>query len=353
MIPLYFVSNEAYSGKSSFCIALGTILSDRGLKVGYMKPVGTLPARFQGQTIDEDSQYVKEVLKLNDELEDISPIVLTQNYYREGLKNDDFSKEFLNSIEKSYKKIKKDKNIVLMEGAKNIEHGSFIGVSARDICTKLKAKTILILRYSPDIVDYVLLAKDFLKDNFGGLIINLVPSNQSDYLDNILVPFFEKNSIEIFGTIFADKTLLSVTIKELAEFLEGKILSARDKTDTLISSFMIGAMSEEQAISFFRQQTDKAVITGGDRPDIQLAALETDTKCLILTGNFAPSSVVLNRAEELGIPIILVAFDTLRTTEKINEILGKVRFHEFTKIDKMVEIVKNNIDIDKLIEQKK
>lgn len=348
MVPLYFVSNEAYSGKSSFCIALGTILSDRGLKVGYMKPLGTLPARFQGQTIDEDSQYVKEVLKLSDELEDISPIVLTQNYYREGLKNADFSKEFLNIIEKSYLKIKKDKNIVLLEGAKSIEHGSFLGVSVKEICTRLRAKTILILRYSPDIADYVLLAKDFLKDSFGGLVINWIPSNQTDYLDNILVPFFRKNSIEVFGTILSDKTLLSVTIKELSEFLEGKILSAKDNTDTLISSFMIGAMSEEQAISFFRQQTDKAVITGGDRPDIQLAALETDTKCLILTGNFAPSSVVLNRAEELKIPIILVAFDTLKTTEKINEILGKVRFHEFTKIDKMVEIVKNNINIDKL-----
>jgi BioD-like phosphotransacetylase family protein len=348
MVPLYFVSNEAYSGKSSLCIALGTILSDRGLKVGYMKPLGTLPARFQGQTIDEDSQYVKEVLKLSDELEDISPIVLTQNYYREGLKNADFSKEFLNIIEKSYLKIKKDKDIVLLEGAKNIEHGSFLGVSVKEICTRLRAKTILVLRYSPDIADYVLFAKDFLKNSFGGLVVNWVPLNQADYLDNILVPFFRKNSIEVFGTILSDKTLLSVTIKDLSEFLEGKILSAKDNTDTLISSFMIGAMSEEQAISFFKRQTDKAVITGGDRVDIQLAALETDTKCLILTGNFAPSSVVLNRAEELNIPIMLVAFDTLKTTEKINEILGKVRFHEFTKIDKMIEVAKNNINIDKL-----
>ncbi len=350
MIPLYFVSGEAYSGKSSICIALGAILSDSKLKVGYMKPLGTLPVRFEGQTIDEDSQYVKEVLMLKDELEDISPIVLTQNFYREGLRNDGFSKDFLNLIEKAFVKISKNKDIVLMEGAKSIEHGNFIGVSSKDICNRLKAKTILVMRYSPDMADYVLLARDFLKQSFGGLIINWVPSNQADYLNNIIIPFFKKNSIEVFGTILSDKTLLSVTIKELSEFLNGQILSAKDKTDTLISSFMIGAMSEEQALSFFKQQTDKAVITGGDRPDIQLAALETDTRCLILTGNFAPSSVVLNRAEELNIPIVLVASDTLKTTEKINEILGKVRFHEYEKIDKMIEIVKNYINIDKLID---
>jgi len=327
MVPLYFVSNEAYSGKSSFCIALGKILSSDGLKIGYMKPLGTLPSRYQGMTIDEDSQYIKEVLQLEDELEDISPIILTQNYYREGLRNGDFSKDFLNMIEKSYKTIKKDKDIVLMEGAKSIEHGSFIGVSAKDICTRLKAKTILILRYSKDIADYVLLAKYFLKESFGGLIINWVPSNQSDYLGEILLPFFKKNSIEVFGSIFSDKTLLSVTIKELAEFLEGKILSAKEKTDTLIASFMIGAMSEEQALSFFKQQTDKAVITGGDRPDLQLAALETSTKCLILTGNFQPSTIVLSRADELKVPMILVKYDTLTTVSKLNEILGRSNLH--------------------------
>lgn len=131
--------------------------------------------------------------------------------------------------------------------------------------------------------------------------------------------------------------------------LEGKIICAKDKVDELIASFMIGAMSEEQALLFFKKQSDKAVITGGDRADVQLAALETDTKCLILTGNFQPPTVVTSRAEELGIPIILVPFDTLTTMEKINEIMGRVRFHEFVKIDKMIEMVNKHVDVDLLI----
>lgn len=349
MIPLYLISNEAYSGKSSICVALGKILMDRGLKVGYMKPVGTLPTRVNDLITDEDALYIKEVLGLMDELEDISPIVLTQNYYREGLKNDDFSKNFLNLIEKSYNKIQKGKDIVLLEGAKNIEHGSFIGISSKDICKKLKAKEILILRYSSDIVDYVMLAKEYLKDSFGGLIINWVPQNQAEYLNEIVLPFFNKRNIKVFGSIFSDKTLSSVTIKEIAELIDGKIITATGNVDTLITSFMVGAMSEEQALSFFKKQTDKAVITGGDRADIQLAALETGTNCLILTGYFQPSSIVTNRAEELGVPIILVNYDTLSAIERINEIIGKVRFHERIKIDKIVEVVKKSIDIDGLI----
>jgi len=350
MVPLYFVSNEAYSGKSSICIALGKILIERGIKVGYMKPAGTLPVRINGITTDEDALYIEEVLNIKDDIEDIAPVVLTQNYYREGLRDNEFSASFMDIIEKSYRKIKKDKDIVLLEGAGNIESGMFLGISSKDICSRLKAKAVLILRYSTEIADKVLIAKEFLGDNFGGIIINWIPQNQADYLTDIILPFFSKNNIKVYGSIYVDKTLSSVTIKEVADLLEGKIICAKDKVDELISSFMIGAMSEEQALIFFKKQTNKAVITGGDRADVQLAALETDTKCLILTGNFQPPSVVTNRAEELGVPVVLVPFDTLTTMEKINEIIGKVRFHELVKIDTMMEVVKNQVDINLLID---
>ncbi len=314
-----------------------------------MKPAGTLPVRINGITTDEDAMYIEEVLGIKDEIEDIAPVVLTQNYYREGLRDNEFSSSFLNVIEKSYLKIKHGKDIVLLEGAGNIESGMFLGISSKDICFRLKAKAVLILRYSTEIADKVLIAKEFLGDNFGGIIINWIPQNQADYLTDIILPFFFFFFLKDHGSIYFDKTLSSFTIKEVSDLLEGKVICAKEKVDELISSFMIGAMSEEQALIFFKKQTNKAVITGGDRADVQLAALETDTKCLILTGNFQPPTVVTNRAEELGVPVVLVPFDTLTTMEKINEIIGKVRFHELVKIDTMVEVVKNQVDVDMLI----
>ena len=116
---------------------------------------------------------------------------------------------------------------------------------------------------------------------------------------------------------------------------------------------MVGAMGQEQALKFFRRKANKAVITGGDRADVQLAALETPTKCLILTGNFQPSSVVLGRAEELGVPMILVNYDTLTVVEKVGDIIGHVRFHEVKKIDKIVDVVREYIDTDRILKLSK
>lgn len=349
MAPLFFLSNQSFSGKSSMCVGVGRLFIEKGLKVGYMKPVGTLPTKVGGVTTDEDAQYISNILEVSDDLGDICPIVLTQQYIREGLKDKDFSRGFLDSIDKAFQTIKSSKDTMILEGAKSVEDGYFLGISSKEICCRLGSKAIMVIRYSSEIVDQILFSKEYLGDCFGGVIINWVPRSQLDFLKELILPFLKKNGVEVLGYVASDKMLSSVSIREMSELLGGKIISAEDNIDELVETFMVGAMGQEQALKFFRRKANKAVITGGDRADVQLAALETATKCLILTGNFQPSSVVLGRAEELGIPMILVNFDTLTAVEKVGEIIGHVRFHEVKKIDKIVEVVREYIDIDRLL----
>ncbi len=353
MIPLYFISNQPFSGKSSMCVGVGKIFAENGLKVGYMKPVGTLPTKVGGVTTDEDAQYISSILGSEDKLEDICPVVLTQQYSREGLKDDKFSKDFIDNIGKSYENIHKDKDIVVLEGAKSLEDGYYLGISAINICQKLNARTVMVFRYDAEMVDEILFSREVLGDCFGGIIINWVPRSQMEYLEELVIPYLKKKGIEIFGYVVSDKILSSVSVREMADLLGGQIICAEDKADELVETFMVGAMGQEQALKFFRRKANKAVITGGDRADVQLAALETQTRCLILTGNFQPSTVVLGRAEELGVPMVLVNYDTLTAVEKTGEIIGHVRFHEVKKIDKIVEVVREYIDTEKVLELSK
>ncbi len=349
MIPLFFTSNEPFSGKSSICTSIGSILRDRGLKVGYMKPIGTLPVKIDDIITDDDAYYISKIFNMKDDMDDISPVILSENSYRNLLKNNKISSNFLEKISKAFNNIKQDKDIVLLEGGKSIEDGLSLGISSKDICNKIKAKTIVIFKYLPEIVDQVLFYKEYFDNNFGGIIINLIPEESMLYLKDFILPYLYNRKINVFGCVTSDKVLSSVSIKEMAKHLDGKILSAKDKLDELVETFMLGAMGQEQALKFFRMKTNKAVITGGDRADIQLAALETNTKCLILTGNFQPSSVALGRAEEIGVPMILVKYDSLTTVEKLNTIIGHAGFHELKKLDKIIKITKEFIDIEGLI----
>jgi BioD-like phosphotransacetylase family protein len=107
-------------------------------------------------------------------------------------------------------------------------------------------------------------------------------------------------------------------------------------------------MSVDSALTYFRRKPNKAVITGGDRPDIQLAALETSTKCLILTGNLRPSPIILGRAEEVGVPMILVRQDTLTAVEVIERFFGKTRFHQEKKVQRFEEMLQDRFDYEQL-----
>ena len=152
----------------------------------------------------------------------------------------------------------------------------------------------------------------------------------------------------MLGLLPKDPVLHSVTVKELAEAVGGEFLSGAEAGEEMVENFVVGAMGVEYALRYFRRTPRKCVITGGDRSDIQLAALETPTRCLVLTGDLRPSHTVLARAEELGVPVLLVKEDTLGTVTTIDEMLGKLRVREPKKIAHAIEQFEANLELAKL-----
>jgi len=108
-------------------------------------------------------------------------------------------------------------------------------------------------------------------------------------------------------------------------------------------------MDVDSALSYFRRTPNKAVITGAHRTDIQLVALETSTKCVVLTGGLQTSDVVISKAQSQGIPIISVETDTFTTVDKIERIMGQAMIREKGKADRAKEVVSLEVDIGKFL----
>jgi BioD-like phosphotransacetylase family protein len=82
-----------------------------------------------------------------------------------------------------------------------------------------------------------------------------------------------------------------------------------------------------------------------------MAALETSTQCLILTGRIPPKELIIERAENLEIPILSVDTDTLTTVEIIDSAFGKVPIKEAIKVRQIQHLMQQHFDIQGLIEQ--
>ncbi len=345
---IYISSIEPHSGKSMLTCALSLLMKEKGIRVGYFKPLGTLPIRINDTVADEDALFFKSLLNLRESPDILCPILFTQDLIEKVYmgKEKDLNEKVLSAL----KEVSKEKDGLIAGGVGSvISTGSLFGLPGKEIAELMDAKIIVIGKYKTyTILDEFVSVQNIIGSRLIGFIINDIPESQLYFIQNFAVPYLEEKELKILGCIPRDSILNSVSISELIKNLFAEVLCCTDKLEEMVEHFSIGAMSVDNALQYFKKTPNKAVITGGDRPDIQIAALETSTKCLILTGNLRPNNIIISRAQEREIPILLVKEDTLSTIEKVEGILGKLRVREEKKIKRAKELLKEYVDVNKI-----
>jgi BioD-like phosphotransacetylase family protein len=349
MKSLYITSVERYSGKTALCLALGKRLLNDGYKVGYLKPLSLQPGRVGGQVADEDAAFVKQALGLAAAPADLSPVVVTpeflQNYIAEGGAGD-----LLTKVKAAYESAGKGQDVLLLEGGGSLREGYAVGLPTPQVAAELGSQVLVVVKYRDDVrlMDDTLTARFRLGEALCGVIINRVPAEAAEFVSDVAAPHFEKQGIPVFGCLPEARSLAALTVDELCEILEVQILTETKTTDAIIENLTVGAMTAEVALSRFRKQRNKAVITGGDRTDIQLAALETSTTCLVLTGNLHPSPLIIKQADQMGVPVLLAAENTMEAIAAIDRVFGKTRLGQTAKLEQFQSLLSERVDLKRL-----
>lgn len=328
-------------------------LRDEGYKVGYFKPIGLEMGRTaDGAPYDEDAVLMKDALKIRSSLADISPVILKGNYLEETLKA--VSETYFQKIKEGFQRASKGMDIVLIEGVCCSAFGAHFDLSVPQLAKSFDSKILLVSKFENDcVVDELLREKLCVECQEGeilGYVLNDVRRQVLQRAKDLVVPTLGKRGLRNWGIIPWNVGLTSPTVREIHENLKGELLACSNRLDRLVERFLVGAMTPESALSYFRRATNKAVITGGDRSDIALAALETDTSLLILTGNLYPSVRVLAKADEKEVPVLLVPYDTFTTIEKVSQISGKIKPGDSKRIELAREMVAKNVSWKRLIE---
>ncbi|MDH4140204.1 MAG: phosphotransacetylase family protein [Coriobacteriia bacterium] len=349
MKTVLVASTRPYSGKSGICLALVHEFAERGHRTAYFKPYGTMPVSIEGVVTDEDAAYVSKASTVDVPLTSLCPVVETRALLEDVLSAD--ASGFEERVRESFEVVGAKADVVVAEGPGSLSAGHSLGVDTCKLASMLGARVVLVDKpHGIDLPDEVLHAAECLGERLTGVIFNAVHESTADFVREGLAPFLERRGVPVFGVIGKDPLLSSVTVAEIVQALGGTVLSAEASLHETVESFMVGAMGQDKALRYFRRRARKAVITGGDRSDVQLAALETDTRCIILTGNLPPSSVVLARADEMGVPMVLVGMDTLSAVEKMEALLGRVRLHDPRKADRIRAMFREEIDVDALVD---
>ncbi|MGE5894907.1 MAG: DRTGG domain-containing protein [bacterium] len=341
MTRLYIGSMTDFSGKSLLSIGIGLLLKNRGFTVGYIKPIGRDPVRVGNLIADADAFVAKDALELEESSRVISPFMLDFDATQHALSK---KTEMLDAVVQSIKAVK-GKDAVIIEGMSTIFDGSMVYANGVQIVRAVDARALMIEGWKGDAtINLLLCAADIFGKYLAGAVINMVPAAEMAYVKKTVRPFLAKNRINMCGIVKKDEVLGSVTVRQLRDVLNGKVLCCEDMLDERVEQYLVGAMDVHSAMRYFRRTPNKAVITGGHRSDIQLAALETSTKCLILTGGLSANDIIISRAEALGVPVLSVSLDTFSAIDKIESILGKTHIRGNAQIGKAFEVVETSID---------
>lgn len=346
--PIYVAATAEHAGKSAISLGLCLALRERGYNVGYFKPVGVLARHVDHIIADADALQAQEVLGLPDAITDLCPVVLSAQMVDDvvgGKKIDP-----LKPIRKAYARVSEGRDIVIVEGLGQLIRGSFMGASGYKLVSMLDAGTLLLAKYDDTVMlDRILAGQKWLDGSLLGVIFNFVPRGRLDQVTGQYREFLNRKHIKVYGVIKGNPKLSAVTVQSIGRHLKAEVLSAEDHVNRLVESVLIGAMNQEHALRYFQRVAGKVVVTGGDRSDIILAALETPTVAVVLTGNFRPSPSVLARAEEKEIPLLLTGADTLSAINELQELFGRFRVREPSKIKLITSLIEEHVDLDGLV----
>ncbi len=337
-------STEAYSGKSAVLLGIGLQLQGAGVDIGFGKPLGNT---INGDGKDPDLDFIVETLHLPASRYYPPSVSLTEAMVADRLAT--LGQAPSHYSLRSYTE-HSGETLVLLEGPGNLTEGTLLNLSVADMAADIDAAVLLITRYdSLLVVDRLLAAKAQLGSRLIGVIINDVPPDAIEACNDLARPLLESRGIPVLALLPRSPIMRSITVREIVTRLNAEVLCCKNRLDLMVETLTIGAMNVNSALRYFRKATNMAVVTGGDRTDIQFAALETSTQCLVLTGQIPPTPEILERATDLEVPIVSVDSDTLSTVERIDELFGQVRLHEPIKVRCIQELIAAHFDMDRLL----
>jgi uncharacterized protein len=341
---------EDSTGKTALALALARLAAERGDSVGYMKPKGTRLESNVGKTIDEDPLLARELLGLESEMHELEPIVYSQTFVTEAIRGREEPAELRETVRDRFEELAAGRDLMLVEGAGSLDTGAIVDLTDADVAELLDARVVLVAPYE-DVgdVDGLLAAAERLGDRLLGVVFNAVADAPFDELESDVVPFLEGRGVPVLGALPRTRELAGVTVEELADELGANLLTSVP-TDGFVDRFLVGAMGGDSALRHFRRTRNAALITGGDRSDVQTVALEASgVKCLVLTGGIRPSSAVVGKAEERGVPIMVVQSDTLSAIDRTEDVVRRGRTRDRETVERMRELLSEHADVESVL----
>ena len=358
---LYIAATSQHVGKTTTTLGLLAALQNRGLDVGYSKPLGQQFLTVNGKRVDKDAVLFSNMNKGFELIPDIhSPVILGPGDTQELLevpRPKALTKKILHAADV----LRKNHQFVLYEGTGHPGVGSVVELSNARVAELLETEVVLVLEGGiGNTIDRLTLSKalfDAHNVRIAGVILNKVLRSKVDKIRRYVEPWVNKHGMELFGLIPFDEELVYPALRHVIKSVQGELVLGEDADlDNLVHGCMAGVdatltdtiPSANRLLVVSRGRFHEALLQYKDlckekETDFNLAGV-------IVTSLGRLNSQAMSLCEENDIPVVISAMDTYQTVIHLDHLVAKIDAKSPTKIKRAISLVEENVDLDKILE---
>ena len=331
------------AGKTSFIVGLSKALD---WKFGYLKPFGDRLIYRKKRLWDHDSALISGIFGLEQGSED-----MTIGFEHDKLRYaHDEAGPKAKLLDMAHK-LAGANHVLLVEGGKDLTYGTSIRLDTLSLARYMGGKLIIVVSGDKDTIidDITFVKKNVDMSNIDySVVINKV-SHLEDYKVNQLRDIKEMG-INVLGVIPFESGLTQVSVSYFVEKLQAHVIGGEGGLNQRVKHVFVGAMSGDSAARLpLWKKENKLVLTGGDRSDMIVAALEKTTAAIVLTNNIMPPHNLIAKASDMNIPLLLVPFDTFQAAKQIDDMIPLLTIDDTERIELLKKLIEQNVDIKSIV----
>jgi uncharacterized protein len=187
-------------------------------------------------------------------------------------------------------------------------------------------------------------------------VVNKVPKKDLEAAKNKFAVALGVARISLIGLVPEDRVLMALSVADMAQAVHGNIANNSGNASDLVENLMIGSSTFDRGAAYYGRKNNKAVLLWGDRPgfrkaavaNLQQAALQTSTRCIIVGNNVPLLPAAIQKADEQKVSIISAVGTLPEIVAAIEKAFQNQNFGQSAKLTRLNEIFESNVDLRKL-----
>ena len=368
---IYVAATSQHVGKTTCTLGLTAAIQQAGIDVGYCKPVGQQFVDLGDLKVDKDALLFSKVMDFELDAALHSPVILGKGATSAFLNN---PKKFnyRQRVKDATKNLSKQHKVIVYEGTGHPGVGSVVDLSNAEVAKIAGAGVVMIVEGGiGSTIDQLHMTTSLFREKnvpLVGVIINKTRPDKLEKVQKLVGMKLKTWKIPLLGVIPYDKSLSNPIMETINRAVAGYAIANSDKLDNRVEELIAGSLIENEDSTIDGEKNMLLVVSKKRLPKaIQKIRTIAEKKQLqssplsgiIITGdgkhefNIHTDPLCGEYIRKNKIPVLSTALDTLGSMIKINRIEVKINTRTPWKAARAIELIKNHVDLDYLLSDRR